>query len=175
MKILYAQNKQCTGNHSAPANQYTAGLQAVAAPPNQLPTVFKHFLQHVIQHGISLWPIWSAVLILTPPSSLCLPATSLDRTVQVAKMSLALCSTALQRPKHHYVINSVFLLKPQQSILPDTMKRIISVPAETRTHVSRPSTCNFRTLPATWSTWKYDLIVVCSGNASPTPVLCSPG
>lgn len=50
-----------------------------------------------------------------------------------AAASLATCSSAQLQLKFCCVINTVFLLKSKHSIIPDTMRKSNSVPAETRT------------------------------------------
>lgn len=77
----------------------------------------------------------AALLILSPPSSMCPLSPLAGRAVQEAEkqVSLTLHSTAQQQLKHRYVIKVFFILKPKHSIVEDTMKKINSVPAETRT------------------------------------------
>ena len=82
----------------------------------------------------------SAVLILCPHSSFpppC-PHTGMDsmRTWKT-ETSLALYSTVQQQLKHPCVSNIVFLRKPKYSIIPDTMKKISSAPAEIMTQVTK--------------------------------------
>ena len=67
----------------------------------------------------------SAVLVLSPPSSLCpLSPHHWQGSMRSweTERSLALCSTAQQQLKHWCVISIGFLLKPKHSIIPDTMK-----------------------------------------------------
>ena len=70
-----------------------------------------------------------------PLPSPCAPQPLAGRAGREAEMSLALCSAAQQQLKHCCLINSVFLLQPKYSIIPDTAVQIISVPAETRTEL----------------------------------------
>uniref|UniRef100_A0A8C2T539 Toll-like receptor 3 n=1 Tax=Coturnix japonica TaxID=93934 RepID=A0A8C2T539_COTJA len=61
--------------------------------------------------------------VSVPSHLLVLPWPPLaSRSAQEVEASLALCSAAQQQLKHPYVINIGFLLKLQQSIIPDTMK-----------------------------------------------------
>lgn len=76
----------------------------------------------------------SAVLVLSPPSSLYCSSPLTGRAVQEAEMTLALRSTAQQQLK--CVINIV-LLKPKHRFISDTMNKINSVLAEIRT--TRPA------------------------------------
>jgi len=80
--------------------------------------------------------VCGTVFILPLPAS-CVPLSPLPgRTVQEAKktkMSSDQYSTAQIQLKHWSVISVVFLLKLNHSIIPDTMKKINSVSAETST------------------------------------------
>ena len=75
----------------------------------------------------------AAFLFLCPLRSLCFPSPFAGRTKQEAETSLGYCSAAQQQLWHWCVINIDFLLKPKHSIIPDTMKKISSVPTESRT------------------------------------------
>lgn len=69
-------------------------------------------------------PFGSTVPVLFPPISVSLPSSLTGKAIREAQkteMSSALCNTAQQQLKHRCVIN-VFLLKPNQSTVPDTMK-----------------------------------------------------
>lgn len=94
-------------------------------PLSQLSTVFQYFLC-MMSHGIGhpLGHFRLAVLALSPCSSLCPLASHWeDGMVRGAEASLALCSSAQQQLKHQSAISTGFLLKPNPSIIPGTMKK----------------------------------------------------
>ena len=81
-----------------------------------------------------LWHIPLAILVQFPPSSLCSPRRQVSKRSWKTETSLALRSTDQQKLKHQCIIYIVSLLKPQNRITADTMKKTNSVPAETRIH-----------------------------------------
>ena len=94
----HTQKKWCTNNCSAPANQCLASSQAVAAYPCQLLTVFQFlvclFVSCTMPYGME-YPfghLRAAVLILSPPSSLCPLSPSLADLKQNVLGSVQHCS-----------------------------------------------------------------------------------
>lgn len=115
--------------HSAIAHHALISAQPAApwsAPPVLLLSTRTHGTEY------AFWPVW--VICLRPvPSQLLVPQPLTGRTVQRAGMPLALCSAAQQQLKHGCVIYIVFLLNPNRSIIPDTMKKINPIPAKSKT------------------------------------------
>lgn len=84
-----------------------------------------------VWYGITFGHFRSAVLVLSPSSLLCTHSPFTGSTVQEAEMSLILWSTVRQQLKHQCVID-VFLLLPKYIIIPATVRKINSIPVETR-------------------------------------------
>lgn len=82
--------------------------------------------------------VWNINLVSYPGSisSLLLvhisPSPITSKTTREAETALDLHSTAQQQLQHGCLINTAFLLKLMHSIIAETMKKMNSVPAETR-------------------------------------------
>jgi len=74
----------------------------------------------------------SVVLILSPPSSLGSPQHFASRSWE-AEMALALYHTALQQIETSACYHCIVLLNPKHSVIPDTLKKTNSIPAEAKT------------------------------------------
>jgi len=137
-RYIHAEN-----NCWPPLDQCPSSPQAAAAPPVNSPQFYRFF--HMVSYGMEypFGQFTSTVPVLFPLYSVCLfssPHCQDSTRSWETEMSLALCSTAQQWQKHWCVTNIVFLLKPQHSIIPDTMKKISLVPAESR--IDRLNTYN---------------------------------
>ena len=134
-RIYKTSDAQCSC--SPPTDQCPArATSSRSGPPT--PDNFSQFFKffHMMSYGMEhpFGQFRSGVLVLSPPSSLHPPPSPVSvRSVQEAETSSALYSTPQQHLNHWCVVNIVFLSKPKQSIIPTTMKKINSVPAETRT------------------------------------------
>jgi len=136
------QNKWCVKQLLATCWPMPSQSPSSCCPFQPTPLSFIVFL-HLKSYGME-YPFgqvsW-ALLDLFPPSSLCPQSPCWKGSMQSwqTETSLALYSAAQQQLKLQCVINLVFS-QSQKIITPDTMKKISSVPAETRQIISEQYT-----------------------------------
>ena len=134
------QNKQrimqlLTTPQLMPSQSLSCGCQSLSSGcyPNHLPAVLQFF--HLMIYGME-YPFGqfrSAVLVLSPPSSLGFSCPVAVRVVQETENVLGSAQHCSATIKIWCVISAVFLLKSKCSIIPGTVKKIDSVPTETGT------------------------------------------
>jgi len=112
-----------------PRSMFNQSLISIRPPANSPQLYIFSILCHMI------WNIHLASLgqlsFFHPFPDPCASAPGHSMTSWKTEMSLALCSTTLQQLKYYCVIPNH--LKPMHNIITVTMKKINSVPAETRT------------------------------------------
>ena len=125
-------NKKQSDAHCSPATDWCpASPLSSSCLLGHLPPAY--IAEHdAICYGTSLWTVWVSCPGSVPSQLLVsLPVPTAGSTLWKAGTSLTLCSTAQQHLEHWCVSNTVFLLNPRQSTIPNTITKITSVKART--------------------------------------------